>query len=393
MSEEVLVNGFVLTKSWLQDRIERKHGVRPHIGNVEPLGPDAVGYMSVIRRVLLNWDGDQSELPKSVIVKIPNSTAANNTFESSGARIEDAGFLEKIVHGLETKFYRLMDKEKPKRLLVPTMYAAEDYDSEQPVIVMEDYCNCFSVDLMVGFSEKQLFVIAEQTADLQVFSIRNKRWITVLQKNEREWLSHMKVTIPSLTRSICQKLMEDMPEKLSCLKIFMENTIDKDPDWMGTIVNGYFTGEKPFVLIHGDMWSGQILWRNESTLAGIVDWQGAHRGSPVEDLLRIVSSSATVEMRRNILHPLLDFYYDKMKEQLGADMPFSREYLNRPYGTLESGMGQPLEVCANPLGVGDVIYEIDKHVGCQSDAECPYPLVCHLEYGDCGSSWQPDTSA
>ncbi|EYC02568.1 hypothetical protein Y032_0099g3185 [Ancylostoma ceylanicum] len=46
-----------------------------------------------------------------------------------------------------------------------------------------------------------------------------------------------------------------------------------------------------------------------------------------------------------------------------------------------------------PLGVDDVIYEIDKHVGCQSDAECPYPLVCDKEYGDCASSWQPDTSA
>ncbi|RCN53209.1 hypothetical protein ANCCAN_00766 [Ancylostoma caninum] len=43
-----------------------------------------------------------------------------------------------------------------------------------------------------------------------------------------------------------------------------------------------------------------------------------------------------------------------------------------------------------PLGVGDVIYEIDHDVGCQSDAECPYPLVCDLEYGSgCVSSWQP----
>ncbi|RCN49828.1 hypothetical protein ANCCAN_04071 [Ancylostoma caninum] len=208
-------------------------------------------------------------------VWIPCSTAANNTFESSGATIENADSLEKIVHGLEIKFYRLIQDEKPKRLLVPALYAAEDYDSKQPVIVMEDYQNCFSVDL-------KLFFIAEQIAHLQIFSIRNKRWITVVQKNERDWLNHMKRTIPSLTRSISQKLMENMPGKLSCLKIFLENTIDKDPDWMGTIVDQYFNGEKPFVMIHGDMWSGQILWRDENTMAGIVDWQGAHRGSPDE---------------------------------------------------------------------------------------------------------------
>ncbi|KAL6744100.1 hypothetical protein Aduo_017071 [Ancylostoma duodenale] len=134
--------------------------------------------------------------------------------------------------------------------------------------------------------------------------------------------------IASHMRPICQKLMEEMPEHLSCLKTFMANTFDKDPDWMATVVNKYRSGARPFVLIHGDFWAGQILWRDESTIDGIVDWQGARHGSPVEDFLRIMSSSVTVEMRRNLLHPLLDFYYDKMAKQLGADMPFSREHLN-----------------------------------------------------------------
>ncbi|RCN49830.1 hypothetical protein ANCCAN_04073 [Ancylostoma caninum] len=70
MSKDVLIDGFALTKSWLQDRVERVHGVRPRVGKVEPLGKDAVGYMSVIRRVWLEWDSDRSELPKSVIVKV-----------------------------------------------------------------------------------------------------------------------------------------------------------------------------------------------------------------------------------------------------------------------------------------------------------------------------------
>ncbi|KAL6729680.1 hypothetical protein Aduo_000714 [Ancylostoma duodenale] len=44
----------------------------------------------------------------------------------------------------------------------------------------------------------------------------------------------------------------------------------------------------------------------------------------------------------------------------------------------------------NPLGVGDVIYEIDHDIGCQSDADCPYPLVCDLEFrSGCVSSYQP----
>ncbi|KIH48093.1 hypothetical protein ANCDUO_21841, partial [Ancylostoma duodenale] len=110
---------------------------------VEPLGPEAAGYMSVIRRVHLEWNSDLNELPKSVIVKIPCATATNDAFESSGAAMEelDTYSFGKISHALETKFYRLLEGEKQKSLLVPTIYAAEGYDSKQPVIVMEDYCN------------------------------------------------------------------------------------------------------------------------------------------------------------------------------------------------------------------------------------------------------------
>ncbi|KIH55321.1 hypothetical protein ANCDUO_14523, partial [Ancylostoma duodenale] len=127
---------------------------------VEPLGPEAAGYMSVIRRVQLEWNIGLSELPKSVIVKIPCATATNDAFESSGAAMEelDTYSFGKVSHALETKFYRLLEGEKQKSLLVPTIYAAEGYDSIQPVIVMEDYRNCSVVDLVDGFSEKQVYI-------------------------------------------------------------------------------------------------------------------------------------------------------------------------------------------------------------------------------------------
>ncbi|RCN49833.1 hypothetical protein ANCCAN_04076 [Ancylostoma caninum] len=183
---EILIDGFTLTNSWLQDQIEREHGRRPLVSKVEPLGPDAVGYMSVIRRVHLEWDSDLSELPNSVIVKIPCTTAASDAFESAGATMMelDTYSLGRISHTLETKFYRLMQDEKQKSLLVPKIYVAEGYDSEQPVIVMEDYRNCSVMDVVDGFSEKQLFAVFEQIANLQALSVTNKQWITVLKDDE-----------------------------------------------------------------------------------------------------------------------------------------------------------------------------------------------------------------
>lgn len=42
MSEVALIDGFMLTKSWLEDQIERKHGVRPLVGKVSCFIGEAV---------------------------------------------------------------------------------------------------------------------------------------------------------------------------------------------------------------------------------------------------------------------------------------------------------------------------------------------------------------
>jgi aminoglycoside phosphotransferase (APT) family kinase protein len=39
----------------------------------------------------------------------------------------------------------------------------------------------------------------------------------------------------------------------------------------------------PFVLLHGDYWPGNILWRNDQ-LVGIIDWEDAAIGDPLADL-------------------------------------------------------------------------------------------------------------
>lgn len=129
-----------------------------------------------LRQQLLPWRF--SDTLSTCFSKIPCSTALTNAFESSGLKVENADSFEKTLHDLETKFYRFLQDgkcsflvesesiskvitylEETKLSLAPEIYAAEDYDSEQPVIVMEDYCNCFVMDTVDGFSEKQVIQI------------------------------------------------------------------------------------------------------------------------------------------------------------------------------------------------------------------------------------------
>ncbi|KHJ81516.1 hypothetical protein OESDEN_18798 [Oesophagostomum dentatum] len=68
--------------------------------------------------------------------------------------------MQKFAHGVETKFYRMIQDVSSKPLLVPLIYAVEDFSSENPVIVMEDYSDCTTTDPIEGFSEKQVGVFS-----------------------------------------------------------------------------------------------------------------------------------------------------------------------------------------------------------------------------------------
>lgn len=41
--------------------------------------------------------------------------------------------------------------------------------------------------------------------------------------------------------------------------------------------------DEPGVLLHGDLWPGNVLWR-EGRIAAIVDWEDAALGDPLRDL-------------------------------------------------------------------------------------------------------------
>ncbi|KAL6742863.1 hypothetical protein Aduo_015964 [Ancylostoma duodenale] len=369
--------------------------------------------MSVIRRVQLEWSCNDSELPNSVIIKIPFTAAVHDALDKSSgttSRQEDMNLLQKVFHSVESRFYGIIQGEEQKPLLVPTIYANEDSDANQPVIVMQDYHSCYVVDLVQGFSEKQLFAIVDQIVKLQAFAIRNEKcgafqrprelrgpvtsavisapahlkcikifmantfdrdhdWMTKLVneyengglcRSRKQWkkMDQLMGTFTDQCKLICLNLMESAPAHLKCIKIFMANTFDRDHDWMTKLVNEYENGERSSVLTHGDLWSANILWRDNASIGGIVDWQGAHRGSPVEDLLRVLSTSTTTENRRRFLRPLLDCYRRKMVDILGDDAMFSRESIDEELRHF-APLGCMMTIFATAMWINSSVLEKD----------------------------------
>lgn len=105
-------------------------------------------------------------------------------------------------------------------------------------------------------------------------------------------------------------------------------------------ISSFLISDPLSVLVHGDMWAPQFLWRGD-TLAAIVDWQLTHKGSIVrslvrnqfnhifrqmEDFLRLVPLGVSSSDKIRLTPTLLNYYYTQLNSKLeakGFKIPFT----------------------------------------------------------------------
>ncbi|PIO72163.1 hypothetical protein TELCIR_05916 [Teladorsagia circumcincta] len=61
------------------------------------------------------------------------------------------------------------------------------------------------------------------------------------------------------------------------------------------------------LLVHGDLYSSNILWQN-GIVKAVIDYQMVHYGNPVEDLVRLLTTGLRVSERKAHTTELLDYY-------------------------------------------------------------------------------------
>ena len=130
-----------------------------------------------------------------------------------------------------------------------------------------------------------------------------------------------------------------------------------------------FPPESWDVLLHGDCWSNNLMFRYD-TITGkpaqviFIDLQLCHEGDPFKDLNYSLYANTTQELRQKHLTSLLHLYYDKFEEichRLNAPLPpgWSWAELNRRFhraqifGVYMGAAGLPL-MLQNPDEVKDL---------------------------------------
>ncbi|CAP25832.2 Protein CBG05337 [Caenorhabditis briggsae] len=329
---ELIIEGVPLTKEWLANVVEKKLGVRPKIGTSGILDNSELGYMSMIRKVELHFDAEQEEsqqnLPKHVVLKIACSAKGSGVIENAGGEVDskNSAAVEQFMHNTECNYYRIFGKLTDKPLKVPTIYSASkagDEDAPVPVIVMEMFEDCKVYDLIEGFNEQQLYKIVDQLIMLHIFSLTTEDWKEI--KPDAIMLE-MGAVFQTMVKNIADNLAKQ--PGLEAIATYVKNTFEKDARFIEKLGEEYLEEKRVSVLTHGDLWAPQILWDKEDNIAGIIDWQITHRGSPMEDLHHVLSTCTSVENRKKLTEPLLDYYFDKLSaglEAKGVKMPWTRE--------------------------------------------------------------------
>lgn len=335
----LIIDNYPLTKEWLADLVKKKIGVKPKVGSCGILDNADLGFMSMIRKVQLHFDAEQElkhpNLPKNVVIKIASCAKLGEGVGSVGVDVNKgnaAAIMELFMHNTECNYYNVFRKYTDLPMKVPVIYCAAkagDAEAPVPVIVMEMFEDCTVHDLIDGFDKDQLFKIVDEIVNLHIFSLTTEEWRSVLPD------SAMRDTV-DLFEAMVKTIAENMAKSpgLEIISKYIEKTFDKDPSFMTKFSDEYLEGKRKSVLTHGDLWSPQILWDKDDNIAGIIDWQVGHQGSPMEDLHRILSTGTSVENRNKLTKPLLDHYFEKLSaglEEKGVKMPWTREEVDEEY--------------------------------------------------------------
>ncbi|CAJ0588408.1 unnamed protein product [Cylicocyclus nassatus] len=317
--------------------------------NVENIG-EGKGFMSRIVLVDPDWQHKDRNLPERFVVKIltllamrklnddmveKNGTDSNFFTEELMRDFEERA---KALHNAEVTLYNHVMTLQAGKFPAPKIYYTRKFSESNPVkgyIIMEHMEDAKIVNIYENVPPKAMNKILHALAFLEAcfLNVNTKKTDHFTQNMFSELYGPLldEKAIESSIQSLRKFGGEYLAEKIDSLNDVVRKFLD------ATTADG-LSEELGMqrVVCHGDLWSGNILWRRSDDdgldLAALLDFQTVSMGCAASDLVRVFCACLSGRDRQEHWEELLEQFYGYLKEEISDQLlPYSLEQLKESY--------------------------------------------------------------
>ncbi|KAK4318723.1 hypothetical protein Pmani_010295 [Petrolisthes manimaculis] len=268
---------------------------------------DITGFASDISFITVSYithTHREIEETRSLVVKfMPQNTETANFLRDGNLALREVEFYKYAA----SEEFKLFCHKSGMQNLIPELYWA-GIDGDRLTVVLEDLC-CRKYKTLIpseGISLSQVKIILSAIATVHAAGFHSINrygshqldmpWNTAfLQKS-------VEVGLGRLTG-----IYSNTP-LAGTFKVFflhLENLLHSDHchSFLRT-------------LIHGDLWTGNVMFSTDEKSVSIFDWQFAHFGNPVCDIIILLILSSSPSVYEDHLIEVLECYWESFKESL-----------------------------------------------------------------------------
>jgi hypothetical protein len=269
------------------------------------------GFLSSVVRVSLDYDKQEKNAPKSVVVKIEPESDTLHRFGD-----------ELNAFQREIRFYKEVASNVPIRL--PILYFSVD---EPPAysMVMEDLSSYTPGDQVIGMHRNQVMATVEILAKLQArywnnIALEQLKWMPTTNAvgvdYQQKWVSFV-----THFGSYVDREGLEVGERLGNSISWLEKEIEK----------------RPKTIVHTDLREDNLLFGdpNSDEAILILDWQLAIRSIGVFDVARIIGGSELPSERSGHQFEVLRRWYDALIREGVRDYSWEEAVCDFRLGALQ----------------------------------------------------------
>jgi len=290
LDPEIVADPAAVTPTWLTDVLRHAgHDVTVRAVTSEPVG---TGQMAHNERFILEYEGNATGAPHSLVGKFPSPSEESRAAGAAGGYRNEVRFYTDLAEGLAVR-------------TPACLHGAVSDDSTVFTLILEDLAPARQGDQLDGCTPEQLVVAAENLAGLHA-----PRWCDPTLR-ELDWIgSSLGDQAVMIVQLVTPMFVERYADRLSA------ETVQVLEAFSAGIERWFATEPERFTVVHGDYRLDNLLF--ESAEGGdpvaAVDWQTLSIACGGRDLAYLLGNSVEPELRREVEGDVRAAYLARLAE-------------------------------------------------------------------------------